>query len=138
MHTSWRLAARPFLSSVLAALMLLALAPARSSAQTHVVSPAELHFQLRGAAEQRRANLARLDRFLATDTARQALQSAKLDPARVRQAVSLLSDEELARLAAQTDASNFAGGGISLTNQQVTIIIIGAILIILVAVLVSR
>ncbi len=137
MRATWRKPVRGFLSLLLTAL-LLALSPAALAAQTHVVSPQELQTQLHSAAQQRQANLARVERFLSTDAARKAIEAAKLDPVRVQQAVSLLSDEELARLATQTDPANFAASGISLTNEQVTIILIGIILIVLVAVLVSR
>ncbi len=128
---------RSTLATSLAALLAL-FAALPSQAQTHVVTRNEMREQLRAASAERQANLSRIDRALSTDAAAQALAAARVDPAQVRHAVSTLSDEELARLAARIDPANFTGSGINLSNQQVTIIIVGIILIVLVAVLVSR
>ena len=50
--------------------------------------------------------------------------------------MSLLSDQVLARLASQVDQSQLAGAGLTITNQQLTYIILGVLIIVLVAVLV--
>jgi hypothetical protein len=117
---------------------LMLMIPSDVLAQDHVATANDLHNELRSAARERQANIAKLERFLSSETAKKTLESVRVDPVKARTAVSLLSDQELARLAAQVDRTEFAGAGLSLTTQQVTIIIVGAILIILVAVLVSR
>jgi hypothetical protein len=120
-----------------AALLLTAL-PSDLLAQSHVTSPADLRAQLRDSAAGRQNRVSHLQQFLSTGQAEATMRTLRVDPAQARQAVSLLSDEELARLAAQVDRSEFAGAGLALTNEQVTIIIVGAILIIIVAVIASR
>lgn len=128
---------RKFTSSILAPVLGTAcLMPAAIAADDHVVSPAELRKELKSAATARQANVARLERFLASDAARKAMASTKLDAAKVSQAVALLSDQEIARLAAQADRidNDIAAG--RLTNTQVTYIIFGAILIIVLAIVV--
>ncbi len=115
------------LGTLIAGIVLLL--PARARGQEHVVSPAELAGQLRAAAQSRRDNIATIDRFLETDTARQALHSMRADPVKVRQAVSQLGDGELAKLAQQAAGTqaDFAGGALS--HFQITLIIVGAIVL---------
>jgi hypothetical protein len=100
----------------------------------HVVSPEELQKELQTAAKNREANAARLQKFLSSELARTAVAAVKLNPQKVQKAVAALSDEELARLAAQASRieSDFAAG--RLTTTQVTYIILGAILIIVIAI----
>jgi hypothetical protein len=99
------------------------------AAGSHVVSPAELRAEVRSASESREQNLSKLREFLSSEAARKALASAHVDQAKVGRAVALLSDGELARLNAQVSQvqSDFAAG--SFTTTQVTIIIVGVILI---------
>ena len=125
---------------ILPVVVFMFLLPADLLAEDHLVSAADLRQELRTAAQARQANLAKLDRFFSSEPARKALASASMDPAKVRNAIAFLSDQELARLASQADQvrSNFAGGGISLTNQQVTYIIIGLIAIAIIAIVASR
>lgn len=118
---------------VLPVVTLTLLIPADLLAQDHVVSTADLRNELRAATMDRQGNMAKLESFLSSEGARKALASTKMDPARVRQAIPLLSDQELARLAAQADhtQADFAAG---LTNAQVTYIIIGLIAIAVIAI----
>ncbi len=117
---------------------LLVSVPLNACAQDHVVSPAELKAEVRSAAQSRQANIDALQRLLATDAAAKVMQTAGIDPARVRRAVPLLDDQELARLAAQANQADFTGSSLTLTNQQLTYIILGVLIIVLVAVLVSH
>ena len=66
--------------------------------------------------------------------AEKALQSAHVDPTQVKQAVSSLSDQELAQLAsrAQKAQADFAAG--SLSERDLLIILIGIAVIILIIV----
>lgn len=108
--------------------------PAVMPAQEHVVSPSELRRDVREASKSRQENASRLRRFLGSDTARNAVGAAKLDAGRIDRAIAALSDEELARLASKSQQieNDFAAG--RLTSSQVTYIILGAILIIVIAI----
>ncbi|MGE5571259.1 MAG: hypothetical protein ACM3S5_19670 [Rhodospirillales bacterium] len=123
-------------SVLLPAVALTLLVPVDLLAQNHIVSPAELRSELRRASEARQRDIAKLEKVLASPDGKKALASFKMDAGKVQQALHLLSDEELARLAAQTSRvqEDFAAGALTLTNQQVTYIIIGAIIIAVIAI----
>src|SRR5437762_12308278 len=114
----------------LTARILLLLTPFMATwAQTHVVAShvvpiTELRQPAVSAADGREASLARLDRFFSEGRVAQGLHSAKLDGAQVRQAVALLSDEELGRMTSRADKiqSDLAAGALS--NQELTYIVI--------------
>lgn len=109
--------------------------PVMMPAQNQVVSPSELRKDVREASKARQENATRLRKFLGSDMARNAVGAAKLDSARIDKAISAMSDEELARLASKSQQieEDFAAG--RLTNTQITYIILGAILIIVIAIL---
>jgi|SRR5579864_4178980 len=90
----------------------------------HIVSSGDLQKAVRATAQGRQGNLAKIDQFFASEPARKAFETVKLDPVKVSQAVSFLSDEELARLAAQTDKVQRDVAAGALTNQQITYILI--------------
>ena len=93
-------------------------------ADDHVVSPAELRQHLLNTAQARQSNVAKIEHFLSHDSVQKVMKTTGMEGIKVSQAVSLLSDEELARLAARaTDIErDFAGG--ALNNQQITYILI--------------
>jgi hypothetical protein len=93
-------------------------------AQEHVVSPGAIQQQLLDSARQHDRDLATLNQFFGSESAQTSLKSAGLSSKEVKLAVAQLSDEELAKLAAKAGSAqqNFAAG--SLTNQQLTYIII--------------
>ncbi len=124
--------------AVLPAVVLMAIVPWDVLAQDHVVSESDLRAEVRGAAEARQANVARVQAFLASDAAQEALRSLKLDPARMQKAIPVLGDEELARLAARIDQENFAAGGLTLSNTQVTYLILAIAVVVIVAILATR
>jgi hypothetical protein len=103
-------------------------------AQAHVVSPADLQKAIVAATEARQRDVETVRRFLSTPVAEKALQSAHVDPTQVKQAVSSLSDQELAQLAsrAQKAQADFAAG--SLSERDLLIILIGIAVIILIIV----
>ena len=102
----------------------------------HIVPAPDLHQAVRAAAQARQDHLTKLDKFFSTEPARKALETVKLDPAKVSQALTLLSDDDLARLAAQSEKMQNDVAAGSLTNQQITYILIalGTAVIILVIV----
>jgi hypothetical protein len=117
-----------------------AVSPARVQAQDkHVVSVQDLSRDAARPAETRQANDAALRQIFSSPEAQRALKSADIDYSKVDKAVGQLSDEDAAKLAARSRElqENFAAGrGSSLSDRDLLIIIIIAVLVIaLVAVL---
>jgi len=111
----------------------------QTAEKQHVVSLSELSKDSAGPAETRQANEAAVRHLMSSEAGQKALQSAKIDYAKVDKAVGQLSDEDLAKLAERSRQvqDNFAAGRAgSLSDRDLLIIIIIAVLIIaLVAVL---
>jgi len=105
-------------------------------AQSQAVSPSELQNAISDAARNRQKNRDDVQAFFSTEPVRHALKVGKVDYRRVQKAVATLNPDELARLAARTNQlqRDFAGG--SLTNQELTYIVIAlaAAVIVLIAV----
>ena len=124
---------------VFVAVMLVAVLPLPQDllAQEHVVSAKDLHRDLVAAAQARQGNQAKVLKFFSSEQANKALKSANLPYEKVQKAVSQLSDDELARLAATTERvpNDFAAG--ALTNQQITYIIIALATAVLILILVA-
>jgi cytochrome c553 len=106
------------------ALTLVLALPVSLTAGEHVIPPAELHERAVAATATREANLAKAQKFFSSEPVRHALRAGRVDSGLVKQAAPLLSDDELARLAARVDKTqaDFAAG--SLTNEQLTYIVI--------------
>ena len=104
---------------------------------THVVPLTELHSAVVAAGQQRQENVSRLERFFTGNSAESALQGARLNGSPIRNAIALLDDQELARLAARAEKANsdFAAG--SLTNQELTYIVIALGTAVLILVIVA-
>jgi hypothetical protein len=127
---------------VLAVIPLLCFAHAprlQAQVQRHVVSVDELSKDAARPAETRQANEAALRQLFFSEQAQQALRSAGIDYRKVDKAVGGLSDDDVARLAErsrQMQNSFAAGRAGSLSDRDLLIIIIIAVLVIaLVAVL---
>ena len=119
---------RQFLSVLL--LLTLGVCPvwSQSAAVTdHIVSAPALHQAVREAAQVRQANLAKVEKFLGSEPAKQAMSGLKLDSAQVSQAASVLTDEELSRLAARTEKlqGDVAAGEFG-TRQVIKYAVLGA------------
>lgn len=114
-----------------------ALAQSRSDSQ-HVVSLDELKQQAAAPAESRANNEAAVRHLLSSDVGQQALKSSKIDYQRVDKAIAQLDDQELARLAdrSRQAESDFAAGLIS--AKTLAYIILAVVVIVVIAVLVSR
>ena len=100
------------------------LTPQFATAQAQVVSPSEFQQALAAASQTRQKNLDDVRSFFASERARAALKTGKIDYQKVDRAIATLSPEELARMAAKTNQiqKDFAAG--SLTNQQLTYVVI--------------
>jgi len=122
---------RMAIATVLVALFIV---PTDSLAQSHVVSPAELQKHAVAASQARQHNVETVQQFLSTPAAEKALKSANMDPKQVKNAVSTLSDHDLAQLAARADKAqaDFAAG--SLSNRDLIWIILGIAVLVLIIV----
>ncbi|MBI4165591.1 MAG: hypothetical protein HY508_07650 [Acidobacteria bacterium] len=106
-------------------------------ADDHIVSSADLHKELAASAQARKENLEKVQTFFASPAVRKALASARMDGGKVQRAVPSLSDDELARLAQQTDRvqQDFVAGALS--NQDLTYIVIALAAAVLVLIIVA-
>jgi preprotein translocase subunit SecF len=113
------------MNNILAVTLIVAmLSPQLSYAQESTVTPAELRQALVAAATTHKSDLDTVQTFFSSNPVRKALKSAGIDPERVGKAVSTLSADELADLAARSQKiqNDFAAGALS--NQQLTYIVI--------------
>ena len=125
---------RPLLITLILSTLVMPLISQTTS--DHIVPAPDLHQAVRAAGQARQKHLTKLDKFFSSEPARKAFETVKLDPAKVSQALALLSDDELARLAAQSEKIHHDVDAGALTNQQITYILIalGTAVIILVIV----
>jgi hypothetical protein len=131
MHFVLRQSARMVVALVLVAIFLV---PSNLLAQSHVVSPADLQKQVMSASQVREHNLQSVRSFLSTPTAEKALKSSHINSQQVQTAVSTLSDQELADLAAKADKAqtDFAAGNLS--DRDLILIILGIAVLVLIIV----
>lgn len=108
--------------------------PAGLRAQTHVVSPGDLKRAAVAATTARQHNLETINSFLSMAQTEKVFGAAGIDPAQLRTAVSALSDQELARLAARSEKvqADFAGG--RLADRDLLLILLGFVALILIIV----
>jgi hypothetical protein len=105
-------------------------------AQDHLVRLADVQRQAAAATQSREASLRSLDKLFTLAPAGKALHSAGMNPADIHRAASMLSDEELAGLAARADKVNsqFAAGALSNEHLTYIVIALGTAVLILVIV----
>ena len=108
--------------------------PAQSADQDHVVSAQALQQQVEASSADRQRQVDTITRFLSTPEADRAMRDAHVDAGQVRAAIPTLSDQELATLSARATHAQqeFAAG--HLGPGLLTIIVIGIIVIIIVAI----
>lgn len=90
----------------------------------HVISIGELRQQMVSTAQMRASNLHKTEAFLSSPAVRGILRDAKVDPAKIQSAVAGLSDDELADLASRTGKIQKDITAGSLSNQELTYIVI--------------
>lgn len=105
---------------------------AAASAQDHLVSPQAMQKQMADSASTRQKNIETVRSFLSTAVADRTIRDAHYNPEQVKTAVSSLSDQEVASLAARSaDAQQkFAAG--SLTKPELALIVIALVVLIVV------
>jgi hypothetical protein len=110
-----------------------------SEAQAHVVSTGELRNLVLSTSQQREYNRHHLQEFLSTAKAEEIMRSRGLDPRQVQAALSLLSDEEIANLAARANNSaraNYVGNDFVSSVPSDVRIIIAIVIAVLAALLI--
>jgi hypothetical protein len=105
-------------------------------AQDHVVSPGEIQKDAASASTARQQHVQRLDGFLSSKEAQQALKSAHMDGQEVKAAVQQLDDEDLARLSVRAENAQreFAAGNLSDRDLLIILVAVAALILIIVAV----
>jgi hypothetical protein len=120
---------------VLTALFLLASFSITAVAgENHVVSGADLQKELVAASRAHERNLEAVQQFVSSERAQKAIKSAGIDAQQIKTAVSQLSAEELAQLAARAEKAqvDFAAGNLS--DRDLILIILGIAVIVLIIV----
>lgn len=106
-----------------------------AQAPEHLVTPQDLSKAAQEATQTRQRNIGTLRSFLSSDKAKKALEQAHIDPKKVQDAVSSLSDQELAQLAQRaTKAQNDFAAGMSDRDLLIVILLVAALILIIVAV----
>ena len=133
MHFDLKQALRALTACILAAMFAV---PTNLMAQSHVVSPADLQKEVLAATQTRQHNIEQVRQFLSSNQAQKAMRSARMNPQQVTQAVSSLSDAELAQLAARSQKAqtDFSAGTLDNRDLLLIIIAIAALILIIVAV----
>jgi hypothetical protein len=133
MHSGMR---RPLGLLFFSLLLTIFVFPLTLRAQSHVVSPVEIHNELVNATQTRQKNLEKAQSIFSSDAAKKALESARMNPEQITGAVSTLSDAELARLASRADKleHDLAAGALSDRDLLIIILGIAALVLIIVAV----
>ena len=101
------------------------------SAAAHVVPITKLNDDVHSATAARQANIAAVQKVLNTSQAQQVLSAANLDKTKAEKAVSLLSDQDLSKLAQQANQAE-ADIAAGLTRGQTSLLILaGAVVVII-------
>ncbi len=120
------------------ALIFALLIPQFVAGQTAPVSSSELRQAMTAAAATRQKNLDDVRTFFASDTARAALKTGKVDYQKIEKGIATLSPEEVARLAEKTNqVQRDLAAGVR-TNQEMTYVAIALGTAVLVLLIVAR
>jgi hypothetical protein len=128
---------RQFLRVVTACTLAVVFAiPQDAFAQNHVVSLAELQSATVASSQSRQRNIETIRQFVSSPAAQKALQSAHMNAPQVKDAVSRLSDQELAQLASRASQAqaDFAAGNLTDRDLIIILIAVAALILIIVAV----
>jgi hypothetical protein len=133
MHSLMRQLVRGITAVTLAVVFMI---PQDALAQNHVVSPGELQSAAVASTQARQRNIEALQQFVSSPTAEKALKTAHIDGQHVKNAVSRLSDQELAQLASRASKAqaDFAAGSLSDRDLIIILVAIAALILIIVAV----
>lgn len=112
--------------AILASLSLAAwaAAPSRLAAEQHVVPRSELQRQILTTQQTRQDQVRHVREFFSSGAVQEGLRSAGLDAKQIHDAVSMLDDAELARLADRTRSIDNDLKAGALSNEHLTYIVI--------------
>src|SRR5262245_59302528 len=104
-------------------------------AQSSIVKSSELREALAKASSARQENLIQVNTFFKSEPVRNALSKVGFDSSQIQKAAATLNADELAKLASRTQKvqADFAAG--TLTNEQLTYIVIALATAVLVIIL---
>ncbi len=123
---------------VLAATLLTVIfaAPSPITAQSHLVSPAEVQKQVLAASQTRQHDEDTVRNFVSSPEAEKAIKGAGMDPGRIQAAIPTLSDQELSQIASRAEKAqaDFAAGYIGNHDLLLILVAIAALILIIVAV----
>ena len=110
--------------------------PAQLIAQEHVVSSADLQKQAVSTANTRQQNIETLQKAFSGSKAENALKAAKIDPAQVKNAVSSLSDADLAKLSARVNHAqqDFSAGDLNDRDLLLILVAVAVLILLIVAI----
>lgn len=116
---------------------LMVVPPVDLIAADHIVKIEDLHKKMLTKSQTRLQNVTKIQQFLSTEPARQALKQAAVDPVKIEKAIPQLTDEELARIAAQADQvqRNFAAGYV---DRDIVTLLLIVLLVVAVIVVVGK
>lgn len=126
------------IQKMLCGLALLLLIPRHIRADEHLVPSTELARMLSSASTVRQTNVAKIDRLFSAERVRQSLASVRIDAEKVKSVATLLSDQEVAELAARADKIDRDVSGGALTNQELTYIVIALATAVIVLIIVKH
>ena len=123
-------------SILLAVCLVVGSIPARAQEREHAVSPGQLRTDVQKSAATRQANEAAVREMFASEAGRQALKSGGMDYQKVDQAISQVSDEDLARMAERSREvqKDFAAGRLGDRDLLIILLVAVALILIIVAV----
>ena len=127
-----RQSARVLTAAFLAAVMCFT-QTAKAQTAPHLISPQDLSKATQDASQERQQNMDTLRGALSSSQAQKALQDAHMNPQEVQNAVSGLSDQELAQLAqrASKGQTDFAAGNITDHDLLLILVIIAAVILLI-------
>jgi t-SNARE complex subunit (syntaxin) len=100
----------------------------------HIVSQSDMQNQAVAASQARQQNIQKIQKFLSTDAAQQAMQSAHIDAEQVKNAVPNLNDQELAQMRQRVDKAQSAFAAGNLGTRDIAIVVLGIVIVILIIV----
>jgi hypothetical protein len=123
-------------SILLAVCLVLGSIPTSAQEQEHAVSPGQLRTDVQKSVAVRQANEAVVREMFASEAGRQTLKSAAMDYQKVDQAISQVSDEDLARMAERSREvqKDFAAGRLGDRDLLIILLVAVALILIIVAV----
>jgi hypothetical protein len=133
MHSHSRQCKRALTATFLAAAISITPAASAQAAQ-HVITPQDPNKATQDATRTRQQNIDSLRGAFSSDKAKQALESAHMNPQEVQNAVAGLNDQDLAQLAQRANNAqmDFAAGNMSDHDLLLILVVVAVVILIIV------